>query len=40
MVRAIGKGPAERTVRITSAEPAWQAAGAAGKCLLGRPTAL
>ena len=27
--------PAERTVRITSAPPAFRAAGAAGKCLVG-----
>lgn len=26
----------ERTVRITGAPPAWRAAGAAGKCLVGQ----
>lgn len=28
--------PAEKTVRITSAPPAWRAAGAAGKFLVGQ----
>ncbi|CAN4127028.1 unnamed protein product [Withania somnifera] len=32
-----GRAPAERKVRITSAEPAKRAAGAAGKCLARRP---
>ena len=35
MARAMG-APAERTVRIRSAEPAKRAAGAAGKCLVGQ----
>lgn len=36
MARAMGGGPAERTVRITSAPPVKRAAGAAGKCLVGQ----
>jgi len=38
MASAMGGAPAERTVRITSAEPVKRAAGAAGKCFVGQQT--